>query len=347
MREYRLIDEAIEKFELDLNNYTILTEAASGNFVWTPIIAAKARGNVYAYSKDSKYATFQEVKQNTLENAHYLGIEENIEIIDCLSSDKIRKSDIITNCGFLRPLDREKLQFANETAVISLMWETWEFRESDLDLAYCFQKKIPVLGTNESDPRLKTLEYLGPVSKKLLFESGIEVCQSFIYICGQGKFADTIYESLQHDYALCKLIDNRSNIDKGDISSLDAVIIADHKTDNSYLGEAQESWIDVRDLNDSTRIIHITGNINEDAVRTRGLRIYPENEFELGRMSVTTDYVGPRPVIDLHTAGLKVGSIMAEYRKKGLTIRETIEESCKDILCLDFSENQKKRYFQN
>jgi hypothetical protein len=35
-------------------------------------------------------------------------------------------------------------------------------------------------------------------------------------------------------------------------------------------------------------------------------------------MSVATDYIGPTPLIKLHTAGLKVGESLARARLKGL-----------------------------
>jgi hypothetical protein len=36
-------------------------------------------------------------------------------------------------------------------------------------------------------------------------------------------------------------------------------------------------------------------------------------------MSVATDYLGPKPLIGLHTAGLKVGETLARARIQGLS----------------------------
>jgi len=33
-------------------------------------------------------------------------------------------------------------------------------------------------------------------------------------------------------------------------------------------------------------------------------------------MSVATDYLGPRPLVDLHTAGLKVGQSLSKYKRE-------------------------------
>ena len=41
-------------------------------------------------------------------------------------------------------------------------------------------------------------------------------------------------------------------------------------------------------------------------------------------MTVTTGYVGDKPVVDLHCAGLHATSLVARARKDGLSIRDSI-----------------------
>lgn len=48
------------------------------------------------------------------------------------------KSDLITNTGFVRPIDREMISLMKRTAVIPLIWKTRELREADLDLQACW-----------------------------------------------------------------------------------------------------------------------------------------------------------------------------------------------------------------
>ncbi len=53
-RVFRLIDEAIERLGLQLSGLRVLTEAASGAFVVTPLIAARAGASrVHAVTTDS------------------------------------------------------------------------------------------------------------------------------------------------------------------------------------------------------------------------------------------------------------------------------------------------------
>jgi len=57
-----------------------------------------------------------------------------------------------------------------------------------------------------------------------------------------------------------------------------------------------------------------------------GLRCYPDRFALPGHMSVTTDYIGPKPLIDLHAAGLKVGQELARVRAKGLSAPQVESE---------------------
>jgi hypothetical protein len=47
-------------------------------------------------------------------------------------------------------------------------------------------------------------------------------------------------------------------------------------------------------------------------------------------MTITTAYAGPRPVIDLHAAGLKAGGEVVRARRLGLDISSAIEESVRN-----------------
>ena len=48
----KLIINSIKKFELNLKNLTVLTEAATGNFKVTAVIAALAGAKVIAFTKN-------------------------------------------------------------------------------------------------------------------------------------------------------------------------------------------------------------------------------------------------------------------------------------------------------
>jgi hypothetical protein len=51
----------VKALNLDLKGKVVLTEAASGAYVVTPIVAAIAGAKVYAYCKDTAYGTVEEI----------------------------------------------------------------------------------------------------------------------------------------------------------------------------------------------------------------------------------------------------------------------------------------------
>ena len=85
----------------------------------------------------------------------------------------------------------------------------------------------------------------------------------------------------------------------------DAIVVAEHREPVPIIGTR---GIPVAMLPDGLCIIHVAGTVDVSAIASRGLRKYPDNDVPFGRMTVTTGYVGPRPVIDLHAGGLRAGA---------------------------------------
>ena len=53
-------------------------------------------------------------------------------------------------------------------------------------------------------------------------------------------------------------------------------------------------------------------------------------------MTVTTDYVGIKPVIDLHTAGLKVGQAMVEGLRRRYSLEQVRKYTLENSPAMDF-----------
>jgi hypothetical protein len=109
------LKKQIRSLELDLSGKTVLTEAASGPYVVTPIIAALAGAKVFAYAKPTRYGTVDEVFENTRKCISG-GNDANLDIqfVKDITPEIISKADIITNSGHLRPLNKDLLKFAKE-----------------------------------------------------------------------------------------------------------------------------------------------------------------------------------------------------------------------------------------
>ena len=58
------------------------------------------------------------------------------------------------------------------TAVVPLMYESWELRHTDVDVAACRRRGLRVAGTNERHPEVAIFEYLGLVVLKAMLDAG-------------------------------------------------------------------------------------------------------------------------------------------------------------------------------
>ena len=66
-------------------------------------------------------------------------------------------------------------------------------------------------------------------------------------------------------------------------------------------------------------MIQFAGRIDAAGLVERGVAVYPGLDLPARRMSMTLGALGPRPVIELHAAGLKVGELALRDRQTVLT----------------------------
>ena len=319
-RAYTLITDVIHKLNLDLDGYTILTEVGSENFVFTPIIAALARAHkVYAWTKDSKYGSANENINACKNLMKKFSIDE--EKIIFLANDRdnkhINDSDIITNLGFIRPLNREFLKNLKKNAVVSYMCEAWEVRDGDVDISYCKENNIPVAGVWENHPELEIFNGCGPLCAKICFEAGYEIYQNRITIISKdhfGAIAKSSFEGLgAKSVKIFPSLD--SIVNKEDITGVDFIFIADYTTDLTHIGKGGYKY---PELIKNTQIIHLSGKIDYSFCVKNDISIYPERNGFSKRMTFSLAHLGVKPVIELHASGLKVGECLIKKEKSEL-----------------------------
>jgi hypothetical protein len=314
----RLVDEAISRFGLDLRGIAVLTEAASGPFVVTPLLAARAGARVVAVTRDSRHGAAAEVAEYAREWADRLGVADAVELHVGSGADRAADADLVTNLGFVRPINYDFVSRLRGDAVLSLMCEPWEIRPSDVDMAACRAAGVPVLGTNERDPRLQTFRFVGVLALKLLFELEVEVLFASIVVLSSEPFAGPIVDTLTTSGADVTLVDVTAGDDpRADavldrVRGADALVVAEHRDRRAVVGGS--TGIPLAVLADAdVAVAHIAGTVDDSG---GVLRKHPPEPADPGVMTVTTDALGPRPVVDLHAAGLRVGQALAEAMRR-------------------------------
>lgn len=314
----RLIHRAVDAFELKLPDRVVLTEAATGPFALTAAIAGLAGAKrVICLARDSPHGPAADAIAITRQVCRTFGVEDRLVTTTDREHAELRDVDIITNLGFVRPIDSHLLSAVNTQPVVSLMCEPWEIRPADVDLADCRRHGIPVLGTNEHHHLLQTFAYVGHLALRMLYESQVEVFQSSVIVVGGGEFGQAVRHALTSAGANVVGVDPTAAESLGDerivagIPSTDAIVIAEHEDRRPVIGDGLTAE-ELAAMNPGIVVCHIAGGTA--GLSRSDLRVIPQSIRPAGTMSVTTAWLGPRPLIDLHTAGLKVGELLASCR---------------------------------
>ncbi len=327
-----LIEKLIKRvsaLNLNLKGKTVLTEAASGAYIVTPVLAALAGAKVYAFSKTTKYGTTEEIFRNTASLVKdAAGFSMDITFAETLTPEIIAQADIITNSGHLRPLNEEKLRYAKDGVVIPLMYEAWEWREADMDINFIRRKGFKLGATNERHPEVDVFNYLGDMAVKQVFDSG--ACpykNKFVLLCNNdfGPYIAKVLARICDGLAVIDLDKNKHKYDMenvewiGNFPSIsipdnfkdaEAVIFTAYPFDKNWIGTDTEISVNqVRDQLNDPLILRYAGDVDTDVLDSHGIRYFP-GHVHSGHMGILPSAIGNDPIIRLQAGGLKVGEAL-------------------------------------
>lgn len=312
-RLIRLMRAAIERCELDLNDTIVLTEAATGAYAVTPLLAAMAGARqVFAVTRATRYGTVEQVVEQTEQLAEAADVTDRVLIITDKPREIVIQADIITNSGHLRPLDAQMISWMKRTAVIPLMYEAWEFRAGDIDLESCRQHGIPVAGTNERHPSVDVFSYLGVMATKLCLDAGIPVYGSHILLLCDNPFGSFIEQGLFSAGANVKVVSTLAAAEDG---AYDAILLALCPQPGPLISATEAAQIAKRWP--GTVVAQFWGDIDRSALVAAGIPFWPAASPSPGHMGVLPSDVGPDPIVRLQAAGLKVGELLWRARSAG------------------------------
>jgi hypothetical protein len=327
-----LINKLIKRVDalgLDLKGKTVLTEAASGAYVVTPVLAALAGAKVFAFTKTTRYGTVEEIFANTRKLIDECTDRKlDITLIDKITPEIIAQADIITNSGHLRPLNEEKLQYAKDNVVIPLMYEAWEWRDADMDIQYIRKRGFKIGATNERHPEVDVFNYLGDMAVKQIFDAGITPYKNkFVLICNNdfGPFIAKVVSKICDGLAV---IDKNENKDKYNFDNVEwignfpaikvpvkykdaeAVIFTAYPFDQNWIGE--NTALSIKQIKaefNDPYILRYCGDADPGAMDKEGIRYFPA-VVHSGHMGVLPSAVGYDPIIRLQAGGLKSGEAL-------------------------------------
>jgi hypothetical protein len=330
----------VDELTLDLRGRTVLTEAATGPYVVTPLIAALAGARVYAFGKGTRYGTAAEAFAATRAAADELtgtapanagpgGTALDITFVEQLTPDVIASADVITNSGHLRPLDESLLRHARSSVVLPLMYEAWEWREGDLDLDYARSRGMTVGATNERHPAVDVFGYLGDMALTQLFDAGACPYRNRLVLLTNNDFGPYIARTLGKVCAGLAVVapdsqrEAYAGLDGVDwvggfpelrlpdtYRSAEAVVFTAYPFDDVWVsdgGPVEASQLAAQ--LDHPLLLRYAGDVDLEALAAHGVRYHPEH-VSPGHMGVLPSAVGLDPVLRLQAGGLKTAEAM-------------------------------------
>lgn len=319
------IKKSIDSLSLKLDNKIVLTEAATGPYAVTSIIAALAGATVFAFTKNTRYGSVAEVEAQTLSLAKALGVEERIQVITELTPEIISSVDIITNSGHLRPITRNILSHTKKGVLIAYMYEKWEYREGDLDLEYCRNNEINIICTNERHPKIDVFNYLGELAVKQLHNAGKWIYGNKFIIISNNDFGPFLAKTLSRlalRVGVFDIVDRKpdyhDNIEwLGEFPNtqipanyLDAEAIIFTAYPFNFKWFSDKHFVDISSIKsmNSPVIIRFAGDVDTDSLTQNGIGFYPEH-VPSGHMGILLSEIGWDAIIKLQAGGLKAAEL--------------------------------------
>lgn len=316
--------------DLNLRNRVVLTEAASGAYSVTPVLAAIAGADVHAFGRDSRYATFEDAGRQIGCLLDGVGGNKRVTLIDEVTPDLLSRADVITNSGHLRPLNRDMLKHVAGTCVIPLMYEKWEYRAQDIDLPLCEAKGIRVGGTNERHPDIGVFDYLGDMAFKMIFDAGLCLRNNTFVVIANNDFGPYLANRLgqaagrvgvvgrpddrsRYSSSVTWLSDFPDIVVPGAFRDASAILFTAYPFDVEWIG-TEGTAISVHDLRrqfTSPFVLRFAGDVRVADLEAHGIAYHPP-VVASGHMGIIPSDIGPDAVVRLQAGGLKAAQLMME-----------------------------------
>lgn len=306
-RIIHLIKQYCIQLKLSLEGQVVLTELASGPYRYLPAIAAFAGAKkVIAYAKDSKYGNKKDIIEEGKVFFRKLNISDKIQIKTDLEAQDFSEATLVTNSGFLRPINSDFIKKLNPGTLISLMYDVWELRDDEISIESCTKRNIKVVGTNENSEYFPIFSYCAPLILKMTLNAGYEVLNNTILVWSSDDFGIQAKQAFQNNGAKEVIMTTDLSVLNQHMATLDFIFICNYNQKTPYF--KKDGCFDVSNFvkqNSTIGVIHLFGEIGIDVLEKNGIFYYPRREGKASQMTFTLADLSPLPLLKLQIASLK------------------------------------------
>jgi hypothetical protein len=200
------------------------------------------------------------------------------------------------------------------SAVVSLMYEAWEFRPGDVDLEACRYYGIKTAATDERHPDVDVFSFLGLMAVKLLLDAHVAVYRSSILLLCDNPFCSFIVRGLKRAGATVEVVERIVEAPRD--SRYDAIVVA-LKPKPALVLSATDARMIARNWPGAV-VAQFWGDIDRSALDAMHVAMWPEKAPRAGHMGILPSGTGPEAVIRLQAGGLKVGELLSRGTRGGM-----------------------------
>lgn len=314
---------AIDRHRLDLGGLTVLTEAATGYYRVTPVIAAMAgAAEVIAVARDSAHGSSAEAIAQVVDLAEAAGVSSRLSLATGLAIDHAAAAQVVTNLGAVRPIDAAFAARLGPGGAVSLMFGARDARPADIDVAALRAAEIPICGVDEE--RIGLFRWTGQRIAWWLTEVGLEIEGARLAVWGHGPPARATADWLGRSGAAVALI--AATPSTAQLEGLDGLVLMDPGMRLAPGGPLTPDELAAR--SPGAAILEYAGLVDRPRCAALGLVVYPLQAPVRGHVARTIGEILYAPVVELHTAGLRVGELMARARAGGLDAAAAEDRAC-------------------
>lgn len=293
--------------ELDLTDWVVTTEAATGAYASTAAAAAAAGAEVWAFAAESGYGTVADAERDVTVLMDALGVGPRaVTIVTNKDELPYERTDLVTNSGFLRPIGASLIERLPKTAVIALMYEAWEARDGDVDYAAAAERGIRVIGVDEHHPACGAFDFVGDLVVAAALRRRWPIRGMRFCVMSDNPFGEPVLGALRSMGAEVKLIDPRATAVDA-IAACDVAVVAmtpalSTRDRKNLLNPSELSGFVIE--SGAFGCVRLWGDVDTGRLLAAGVMMEPEGEPRPGHQGISMGDAGFEAVVRLQVAGM-------------------------------------------
>jgi len=303
------IMDLIDNLEINLSQKVVITELATNAYFYAALIPlfSKAKKVIFL-CKISDPSSYQRLVSSLYKIVLAHNLQSEIVIRkNNLTDEDLREVNILCNAGAVRPINKEMLKnVTSSQVVISLMYDAWEIRSDDIDLKYCRDNNIPIVGTRESNSEFDIFFNVVPLILKMTLECS-RIYNETIFIYSKDNFGKYAFQALANLAPKKLYIDDDIDVLKSLVQEIDLLILCNYENEEQLIGKS--GILNFISNNPNIKVVHLFGSVDFDfIVSNTKLTIFPPYDGFAKKMSKTFSFLGDEPVLDLYAASYKAAT---------------------------------------